>query len=573
MLRKSKIIIFLAIFLLAFALRFYKLNEIPNGYREDETSIGYNAYSILKTGMDEHGNTYPQNFKAFGEYKLPGYVYATVPSIAIFGLNAFGIRFVSAFSGFLIVVVSFFLSKELLKKYKKDNDPLYEWGPIGISLLLALNPWLIFFSRSAFEVTLANLFIVTGVFLLLKATSDKRMLYFILSGILFALSVYTYNIARLFVPLFILSLVFFLWKNKHSIVPKQAATLLLTFGACLLPFIFGAITKGGADSTLGTLIFTSAKIQAPLQEFRSYFIEINPLLSKLLFNYYFMTFWLYINNIVSHLSVSYYFVNGDILGSSTSGNIGQWYIFELPLIVLGGILLFRTKTKESFIILAWIVELILVSSITRDPPQGTRTFFILFPISFLSSIGLVAAVCFLLKQKSSKLKYTALAVTAMFCLYSIFYFLASYFVRFPIFYAKYWNIGDREVAQFIKANGSNYNKIIIERDASINYSILLAELLYPPEKFVKEAVWSPDDSEGFSYPTKFSNIEIRPINWETDPKIPNQLLITTPEGKKADVGILKTITYPNRPVVFNKGQELMRYPIEEEAYLLIESQP
>ena len=567
MLKKSKIIILAVIFLLAFALRFYKLDSIPNGYREDETSIGYNAYSVLKTGMDEHGNKYPQNFKAFGEYKLPGYVYATVPSVAIFGLNPFGVRFISAISGFLIVIVSFFLSKEILKNQKH----LSEWGPIAISLLLAVNPWLIFFSRSAFEVTLANLFIISGILLFLKGKESQKMVYFIISAILLAFSIYTYNIARLFTPILLLSLILIYWKKGNSISARTAIYSLGTFAIILIPFIYGAIAKGGADSTLGTLIFSSAKIQAPLQEFRSYFTEISPLMSKLLFNYYFMTFWLYINNVVSHFSVSYYFVNGDILGSSTSGNVGQWYIFELPLIVLGGILFFKSKTKESLLILLWVVELILVSSITRDPPQGTRTFFLLFPISLLSSIGLVAAIGYFSKLKQQKTKYAISLFASAICLYYVIYFLASYFVRFPIFYAKYWNTADREVGKFIKENGSKYKTVVIDRDSSINYSIILAELLYPPEKFIKEAVWSPDDSEGFSYPTKFSNIEIRPIDWEKDIIMKNQLLITSPDGKKADTGILKTITYPKRPVVFNKGQEIMRYPIEEPAYLIIET--
>src|SRR5947207_1451338 len=92
------------IFVIAFALRFYRLGEIPNGLYQDETAIGYNAYSIDKTGRDEHAVAYPIYFKSFGDYKLPVYVYATVVSEKLFGVNAFAVRFPSAFFGFLSVI-------------------------------------------------------------------------------------------------------------------------------------------------------------------------------------------------------------------------------------------------------------------------------------------------------------------------------------------------------------------------------------------------------------------------------------------------------------------------------------
>ncbi|MBM3208997.1 4-amino-4-deoxy-L-arabinose transferase, partial [Candidatus Shapirobacteria bacterium] len=44
---------------LAFILRVYKLGEYPVGITWDEPALGYNAYSILKTGRDEYGKLLP----------------------------------------------------------------------------------------------------------------------------------------------------------------------------------------------------------------------------------------------------------------------------------------------------------------------------------------------------------------------------------------------------------------------------------------------------------------------------------------------------------------------------------
>src|SRR3989344_8160968 len=109
----------LLVILIAFILRFFDLGQIPRGLYQDETAIGYNAYSILSTGKDEWGKNFPLYFKSFGDYKLPVYMYFTVPSVKLFGLNAFAVRLPSALFGLATVCLVYFLVKELSK-----NDSL-----------------------------------------------------------------------------------------------------------------------------------------------------------------------------------------------------------------------------------------------------------------------------------------------------------------------------------------------------------------------------------------------------------------------------------------------------------------
>ena len=101
------------IILLAAVLRFYKLGQVPSGFVNDEAAFGYNAYSLLKTGKDEFGKAWPIIFRSFGEGKLPVYVYLTVPSVAIFGLNEFAVRLPSALFGVLTVFMLYLLGLEI----------------------------------------------------------------------------------------------------------------------------------------------------------------------------------------------------------------------------------------------------------------------------------------------------------------------------------------------------------------------------------------------------------------------------------------------------------------------------
>ena len=74
--------ILLGIVLLAGFLRFWQLASLPPSLYWDEVSQGYNAYSILTTGKDEHQEFLPlARFQAFGDYKAPVNIYLTVPAI------------------------------------------------------------------------------------------------------------------------------------------------------------------------------------------------------------------------------------------------------------------------------------------------------------------------------------------------------------------------------------------------------------------------------------------------------------------------------------------------------------
>ena len=191
--KKSKpvILVLVLILILAFRLRFYNLGSNPPSPYWEEAAIGYDAYSILKTGKDFHGNSWPLiAFESFGDYKPSFYFYATVPSIAIFGLNTFAVRFPSLFFGSLTILLIYLLVKQFFK-----NSTV----ALGSALFLAISPWHIQFSRAGFEANLGLFLVVLGAWLFLKGIKKKIWLFpAVLS---WALSLYTYHANRIFIPL------------------------------------------------------------------------------------------------------------------------------------------------------------------------------------------------------------------------------------------------------------------------------------------------------------------------------------------------------------------------------------
>src|SRR5258708_38934833 len=99
------------ILLMAVFLRGIAFGISPPSLNWDEASLGYNAYSILKTGHDEWGRYFPLSFEAFGDFKLRGYVYTLVPIFALFGLNEWTVRLPSILSGVMAVFLLFLITE------------------------------------------------------------------------------------------------------------------------------------------------------------------------------------------------------------------------------------------------------------------------------------------------------------------------------------------------------------------------------------------------------------------------------------------------------------------------------
>src|SRR5689334_25153800 len=109
---KRFILLILVVFLAAI-LRFWHLTLVPPALNSDEVAIGYNAYSILKTGKDEYNIPHPLTFRSFDDYKMPVYVYMVAVSMAVLVFNDFAVRFPSALFGTFTVFIVYFLSLEL----------------------------------------------------------------------------------------------------------------------------------------------------------------------------------------------------------------------------------------------------------------------------------------------------------------------------------------------------------------------------------------------------------------------------------------------------------------------------
>lgn len=490
LLREKNILIF--IFLFSLFLRFYKLGEIPQVLTRDEAAIGYNAYSILKTGRDEYGVKFPLWFLSFGDYKPPLYIYLTAPIIGIFGLNEFSIRFLSALSGSLTILIVYLLANELFKNYQKSFKKTVS---LGFAFLLATAPFHIFYSQMAYVSNFALFLTTTGLFFYLKARENNK--YFFLSLLFFSSSLFTYNSTGFILPL-LLPLVFFFFKKEF----KKPAIFIFLTSFYIIYFLFILISKQYIKGRLEGTIFDKSYIES---EFLNFTKEKK---SKFISRPKLFIAYKVINNYFSVFKKEFLFFGGDghpwhDIGL-TDKKIGNQYLITLPLFLAGVFLIFKIRKKETFFLLSFFLISPLACTFTQDVPNTNRLLEFLFLYLFIASIGIYYI------STIKKIKALILTITGTLFFISLFNYFDIYLHLFnkklcSFTFKESFLCGSKEISRLIK--NKKYDKVfIVTNEVSEEPYIQLAFYLkFSPEDFQKNA---SRKKEGFIYVEEYKNIYI-----------------------------------------------------------------
>lgn len=534
---KLKFFIIFSIFLLAFILRIYKLGEIPSGFYNDESLYGYEAYSILKTGKDQYGNRFPVVFKAFGDFRPGLNIYATVPFIAVGGLTEFSTRLPSAVFSALTAIIIFFLSYELWNNF---------YAAASASLLFSLSGWSLQFARMSHETNLATFLVASAIYLFIKGLKNGR--YMILSFVVFSVSVYAYYTTRVFVPLWLVTALFFC---RSRIYPKIKYAIL---GLVLMTVLSLPLLKVMTDKEMGWSRVDSISlwgdpgiilgINVSRGEDK---ITASPM-SIVFHNKLLDGVVAFSKSFLSHFDPKFLFLQGDPQELYQTPNIGIVFLTEFIFVVIALDKLRKRRDPYIFILLSWAIIGLLPDSLTRLYPAAPRIHLVLPLVSLLGGYGIQTV---LVKYKG-KYDYRFKLLIGVFILMTVFqlsYFLHQNFIHVPVRYAKEWHYGLKEVAYEIKAREDKYDKIWISRDARewINY---LFYFRYPPEKIQKEIKLSEKNEFGLGSVYTFSKYIFDDIPWNMA-YMKNTLFVGKPTNFRDLVKKpLYTIYYPDNEPAF-----------------------
>lgn len=487
--KSSKKYLLLIILSLAFLLRFYGLGSNPPSLTWDEAAWGYNAYSLGIDGKDEFGRFLPHDYlESFGDFKPPVYAYLAVIPVKIFGLNEFATRFPSALFGFLTVFVTYFLVKRIFGSNRdEENNKKAEILALISSLILAISPWHVNLSRAAFEANIATFFIATGVWLFLEGVTSKKYLL-MLSIISFALSIYTFNTARIVTPILLIFLSFFFFKKFLKM--KKMAFLSFSIGfIILLPTLRFLLSPNASLRFKEVNIFSDPLVVSESnQEIEN---DLNAPWSKLIHNRRVKYSILYVRHYLDNLNPDFLFIKGDGNPKFSTQDVGELYLWEFPFLIVGFFYLLKRKEGFWWLVPIWLAFGIIPAAMARETPHALRIETTLPTFQILTAYGIFAVFKKILSLKLTffnlKVKNIVLGVFLLIILFNLSYYLHGYYAHYPREYSGEWQYGYKESINYVKSTEEKFDQIVTTDALGRPYMYYLFYTKTDPRIFRKEA--------------------------------------------------------------------------------------
>lgn len=579
----------LVILAFAFLLRVWGIDKVPVSLMFDELEIGYHAYSVLKTGRDYTGRLLPLQFKSVADMKSPLYIYASVPTVAAFGISPYGVRLPSVVFGTLAVWLMYLVGSELLRSSgpvallprptssatagARRGPPSTRHPTMAIlaAFLLAISPWHLQYSRGAFEANLMLTLYLAGIYFFFRALREGGFL--VLSSLFLVLTVWAYATAKLFLPLTVLFILLLWWRDVLRIEKK----FLVWSGAVLVvlgfPIFYTTVFGGGANRFNYTSVFADPTVSTDADYsrehdalFREGFGKVG--LAPSFVDRFFhnkVESWIdrLTDNYVNNFSADFLFVKGDRNLRHSPKGIGQFYKIEALFLIIGLILFLVNKDfggRLKIFLLLWILAAPLPAALTQDGAgHATRAMFLMPPLLFLVAWGILAVV---------QIKRLFLPIVVGLYLVSFVFYQHNYWVHYPWDSERAWHAGTEDAIKSAVVEGESYKKVVITQAAEPPLLMFLAWSAFDPAEFQKNYPLVEEEVAGFGKLQKLgkyyfgmplSEVGVNGLGKVMDKdtiylaaqrEVDSLELARQPDKAPKGLDILRSITYPSGEPAF-----------------------
>ena len=308
----KEILIFLLILMIAIFSRGYKLDSLPSGIHVDEAGMAYDAFCLATNGTDRWLNKFPVYLENFGGGQSALYAYLAAIFVKVCGLNMLSIRMPAFLLSILAIITVYFTTKKECS-FKKAQ---------AFTFFIAIMPWHIMASRWGLDCNLLAPMMMISVCMLIRAKNVKG---YILSGILFGLTLYTYALSYMILPVFLLVTLLYMLCSK-KIKFKDLFPLGIPMFIIALPLMLMILVNNGVIGEIRGFI----TIQK-LPEYRGAEVSLS--------------------NIKDNIKFIKTIFTNDNLPYNALEEFGTVYRFSILLILVGGLielknLIYNIKNKK-----------------------------------------------------------------------------------------------------------------------------------------------------------------------------------------------------------------------------------
>lgn len=177
--------------------RLYLLGSIPGGIHLDEIGISYDAYSLLNFGTDRFGRHFPVYPTNYGDGNSAMYTYLELLVLRFVPFTVKTARIPAVLCSIPCFFAAYGIEYEI---YRNKTSALC--GPLFVTII----PYFFASQRWGLDCNLMLDFITISLYFLLSAIRRKKISWYIISGFMFGITLYTYILSYLMIPLFIILL-------------------------------------------------------------------------------------------------------------------------------------------------------------------------------------------------------------------------------------------------------------------------------------------------------------------------------------------------------------------------------
>lgn len=461
----------LIVLFIAVVLRFWQLGNVPIGVTHDELGYIYNAYSIATTGNNVFGEHLPfltwLNVNGFPFLPVP--IYLSVPFFWLLPLSAFAGRLPSALLGIGDVFLVYLL---VMQVFRKKNLALLA------SLFVAVSPWHLHFSRSAYDPNFSVFFFLLGTVLFIAEVKKKRLP--ILSPIAMFFAIFSYRgMNAVFPPLTIV----LLWYGITVLKMTRKQVIVFVLGILLVcVFLFTVIKLNGTRYVAEALSFndvsTQESIDTQIREAQGPLLLRRMFLNKIMY-----TTGKLRENYIRGYSPEFLFLYTEPSKIYSIWSRGRIYFLDAPFIILGIYFLFSRYKKKALFVVS-LLALGGIPGMIGGFPYSARNLFlsVIFPI--FSAAGIIFLVELLRDYRF--VKKIIVVVLIISYSYVIAGYLFDYYGRFAVYGAESWAKSLRDVSYYIDNEKKHYDHIVL---GTTSYGDLMQYAFYAklPAKSVQTA--------------------------------------------------------------------------------------
>lgn len=454
---RSPFLLLTLILLLGFLLRVAYADRLPISMNNDEIDFIVQAKSVFYTFTDLDRTWNPLSLQPLAKEAKSEILYLVLaPVFGFLPISLLTVRLPYIVINLGIILLLYFLARRFFSS----------GYALGVALIAAINPWMLFLSRTAFESHVAVCFYLLGVVTLLYAKGKQS----VLSLLFFLIGFYSYMGTKvIFLPV-ILGTCFLAWRlNKKKYTQEYVIVSVLAF--IFFGFFTATLINGSSHKRVNEFSFGSDKITDAVNSERKSSIQYP--MQHVFTNKIGIGLREDIKRYFGAFSFDMLYAEGDPHSLYGFWDHGLFYYTDILFLLAGFLLLYRKQR----IFFYYLVGLLLIGAVPSalsnvDTSYVHRSSWMLLLLVFVTGLGFVEIIKLL--RKYSIFPFI-LAAVGMVMLYSLINFYHIYLLRNPIYNPIQGSYENRIIARFAHDEMTRGRRVVIVAD---NPQALLKSYLF-----------------------------------------------------------------------------------------------